>query len=58
VLALSPNQLALFTDRDDEKNALAIKFDSADKTDSVKAGQSQKYSFTPESVQTGRFGNT
>jgi len=35
-----------------------MKFDPADKTDSVKAGQSQKYLFNPESDQAGRLGNT
>jgi len=40
------------------KRCLHMKFDSADKTDSVKAGQSQKYLFASGSVQAGRLGNT
>lgn len=35
-----------------------IRFDSADKTESVKAGQSQKYLFTPMSAGPTRRGNT
>lgn len=36
------------------RRCLHMRLDSVDKTDSVKAGQSQKYLFTPESVQAGR----
>lgn len=53
----APSQLRLPA-KNDRKNVLTIKVDPADKTDSVKAEQSQKYLFTPESVQAGRLGNT
>lgn len=36
------------------RRCLHIRFDSTDNTDSVKAGQSQKYLFTAESAQPGR----
>jgi hypothetical protein len=53
----TPNQLHPRAKKDGEE-ALAIKFDSADNTESVKAGQSQKYLFTPESAPAERLGNT
>ena len=51
------NQLHSRAKKDGEE-ALAIKFDSADNTESVKAGQSQKYLFAPESAPAERLGNT